>query len=542
MTVNIVYHEDLRGRMLKGANQLADTVKPTLGPCGRNVVIEQKPNLHSTDYSDREGTGTPLLVINNGATILKSITLPDPVENMGAQLIKEAAEKVNDTAGDGTTTAVVLVQALLNECCKNVAAGAHPLELKRGITGATRHVVKELKKTAKPVVSQEKISQIAAISCQDKQLGDLIGEAFFAVGPEGVVSVEESKRRETKLTILKGIVFERGFLSPYMATNKTQTTAELDDPYILLCDQKLTDPQDLIPALIAVAEQSRPCLIISDGVEGKALELILRNKLEGDMDIVCVQAPLYGEGRVWRMQDIAVQTGGVYISKESGLNIRKITLDMMGTAKHVKVTRNQTIITNGGGDPAAIQARINELRYLVEHTDYTFNRERYEERLATFVSGVAKIEVGGTTETEMQERKFRLEDAVNAARAACEEGIVPGGGVSLLNTYTVVENYAKGLSGDERTGARAVLKALEAPARQIAVNAGLDGSVVITILRSLPAGTGYNVESGRYEDMLEQGIVDPVKVTRKALESAMSVAVMFLTSEAGVIIRDENGS
>ncbi len=532
--MDIKYNEAVRRGMLAGIDKLADTVKVTLGPRGRNVAMHQKADRQGADYSDRAAAGAPILVTNDGVTIARSIVLADPVENMGAQLIKEVALKTNDGAGDGTTTAIVLAQCLLHEAFRSAAAGADLMALRRGIQSGAAAASAALADMARPVSTREDMARVAAISCQDETLGDMIGEALDRVGPEGVVTVENGQRLETALNILEGIVFERGFVSPLMATDEMKTAAELDDPYILLCDKKFTDAQDLIPALMCAAEDDRPILVISDGVEGEALALIHTNKVEGDMDIVCVPAPLYGEGRRWRMEDMAVQTGGVYVTAELGLDVRKVTRDMLGTAKHVKVTRQQTVITGPGGDPAAIEERVQELRWLVEHTDYEFDRQRHRERLAAFVSGVVRIDVGGRTEPEIWERKMRVEDAVNAARAAREEGVVPGGGIALLNAAPALDALAETLDGDERTGVMALRRAIEAPVRQIAVNAGLDGGAVAARLLREKPGTGYDADRDRYVDMLETGVIDPVKVTRLALECAASLTATLLAAEAGV--------
>ena len=532
--MDIRYNEAVRRGLLAGIDKLADTVKVTLGPRGRNVAMHQKADRQGADYSDRAAAGSPILVTNDGVTIARSIVLADPVENMGAQLIKEVALKTNDGAGDGTTTAIVLAQSLLHEVFRNAAAGADLMALRRGIQSGTAAASAALADMARPVSTREDMARVAAISCADETLGDMIGEALDRVGPEGVVTVENGQRLETALNILEGIVFERGFVSPLMATDEMKTAAELDDPYILLCDKKFTDAQDLIPALMCAAEDDRPILIISDGVEGEALALIHTNKVEGDMDIVCVPAPLYGEGRRWRMEDMAVQTGGVYVTAELGQDVRKVTRDMLGTAKHVKVTRQQTVITGPGGDPAAIEKRVQELRWLVEHTDYEFDRQRHRERLAAFVSGVVRIDVGGRTEPEIWERKMRVEDAVNAARAAREEGVVPGGGIALLNAAPALVALAETLEGDERTGVMALRRAIEAPVRQIAVNAGLDGGAVAARLLREKPGTGYDADGDRYVDMMEAGVIDPVKVTRLALECAVSLTATLLAAEAGV--------
>lgn len=532
--MDITYNEAARRGMLAGIDKLANTVKVTIGPKGRNVAMYQKANVRDADYSDRAQAGAHVLITNDGVTIAKSVALADPVEDMGAQLMKEAAVKTNDGAGDGTTTAIVLAQCILHEAFRNIAAGADPLALRRGIQRAAEVALGELSATARPIATREEIARVATISCQDKALGDMIGEALDAVGLEGVVTVDDSQRLETTLDIMQGIVFERGFISPVMATNELKTEAELHDPYILLCDTKFTDPQDLIPALICAAEDERSILIVSEGVEGEALGLIHTNKTQGDMDIVCVDAPLYGEGRRWRMEDLAVQTGGTYVTKELGLDIRQVTREMLGTAKHVKVTKQRTVIMDGGGDPAAVENKIKELKYLVENTDYEFNQERYRERLAKFVSGVAKIDVGGRTEPEIWEKKMRAEDAVNAARVAYEEGVVAGGGIALLNTVPKLRELAAAMEGDEKTGVMVMIQAVKAPVRQISVNAGLEGGAVVERLLQEAPGIGYDADQDKYIDMFEAGVIDPVKVTRLALECAVSVAATLLTTEAGV--------
>ena len=532
--MDIIHNDRILRGLLSGIDKLANAVKATIGPKGRNVAMYQKANIQGAQYSDRARTGAHILVTNDGVTIAKSIVLDDPVENMGVQLLQEAASKVNDAVGDGTSTAIIMTQALIQEAFRSIAAGADPMAMRRGIQKAGRAALAQLAESAKPISTREDISKVAAISCQDPELGDLIGQALDAVGLDGFISVEDSQRVDTSLEILEGIVFERGFAAPQMATDEAQTVAELYDPYILFADMKFTNAQDLIPALILAAEDERSILILSDGVEDDALALVLKNKVEGDMDIVCVTAPLYGEGRTWRMSDMAVQTGGTYITKELGSDIRDITRDAFGTAAYVKVTRNQTVITGPGGDPVAVQDRINELKYLVENTEYEFNRERYQERLAKFVSGVAKISVGGRTEPELWERKMRVEDAVHAACAAYDGGVVPGGGIALLNLIQGLTHLADSLEGDERTGVMTVVSALKAPARQILENAGLDGRSLVAKLLEKEPGTGYDISSGRYVDMIAAGIMDPVKVTSMALECALSSSATLLTTQAGV--------
>ncbi|MBQ9068058.1 MAG: molecular chaperone GroEL [Eggerthellaceae bacterium] len=533
--------DEVRNEMLEGVNILADAVKITLGPRGRNVAVPQKGSTYGADYGDSSAPGAPVLVTNDGVTIAKSISLEQPLQNMGVELVKESAVAANDEAGDGTTTAIVIAQALLAGAFKNVAAGADPLALRRGIQRGASLAVDELRADAVPVTSQEDIARVAAVSCQDEDLGDLVGEAIHRVGLEGVVNVDDSQRMDTTLDVAEGIVFDRGLVSPHMATDSAQAEAELHNPYILITDKKFTSQQDLIPALICAAEDGRDCLVICGGIEGEALSLVLRNKLEGDMNVVCVTAPEYGEGRRWRMDDIAVQTGGMFLTEEAGLNVRDVTRDQLGSAEYVKVTAKRTVISGGAGDPALVQGRITELRHLVEKTDYAFNRDRHAERLAKFVSGVATISVGGATEAEQWERKMRVEDAVNAARAAVEEGVVPGGGVALLNAVPALEEMAGTLRGDEAAGVRVAADALQAPVRQIAENAGLDGGVVLAGLASSPAGTGYDAKRGAFVDMVEAGIIDPLRVTRSALEAAFSVAGTALLTEVGVTKEGEDG-
>lgn len=532
--MNIAYDDRVRQGMLAGIDKLANTIRGTLGPNGRNVAMYQKQNLRGAEYTDRAQSGAQVLITNDGATIARSIVLPDRFEDMGVRLLREVSIKTNETAGDGTTTAAVLTQSILHDTFKSLSAGACPVALRRGLAQAGERAVQMLGERARPITAKEDIARVAAVSCQDRELGDMVGEALYAVGLDGVISIDDSKKNETTLEILEGIVFEKGFQSPIMATDKEQTVAELHDPYILICDTKFTAPQELLPFLIIAAEDERSCLIISDGVEGEAMGLILKNKTEGDMDIVCVTAPLYGEGRRWRMEDMAVQTGAAFITKELGMDARRVTRDMLGTASSVKATRSQTVITGAGGDPEAVQNKINEIRSLISHSDYQFNRERYQERLAKFVSGVAKINVGGGSDAEIQERKLRVEDAVNAARAAAAEGVVAGGGAALLGLVQELRTYAAALEGDERTGALALVNALKAPARQIAENSGIDGGTVVERLLSERPGTGYDAEKEMFVDMLDAGIVDPVKVTRLALECALSVSSTLLTTGAGM--------
>ena len=534
MAKDIVFGEDIRQRMMSGIDKLADAVKATLGPKGRNATMHQKAGLRGADYSDTAMAGAKVLVTNDGVTIARAFVLEDPVENMGVELMKSVAIKTNDTAGDGTTTATILAQAILQEGFKNVAAGANPIQLQKGILKATDCAVEALHENATEISTKEDLSNVAAISCEDKELGALVGEALERVGMEGVIKVDETGKYVTTLDIQEGIVFERGFISPYMCTDKNQTVCELKDAYILMTDKEVTNPQDLVPALMLAAEDGKSFLLICNGLEAEALTLINNPLHELELDMCAIVAPNYGEGREWRMEDLAVQTGGTYISDKFGLDIRKVTREQLGTAADIRITKMQTVITGAGGDPEAVEKRTQELRYLVENTDYEFNKQRYEERLAKFVSGVAVIDVGGQTQTELWERKMRIEDAVNAARASLEEGIVAGGGIAYLDVLETVSAFADTLDGDERTGAKVLLEALKAPARQIALNAGLDGPAVLAHLAEQPKGTGYDVDTDTYVDMVKSGIIDPVKVSRLALESASSVASTLLTTEAGL--------
>lgn len=530
----ILYNQDAREKMLIGVDAIANTVKGTLGPGGRNVALYQKANIKGASYADAPAAGAHILITNDGDTAAQSIVLADPIQNMGAQILKNAADKTNAAAGDGTTTTILMAQVLLHYLNRLIIAGAAPLSLRRGMKKAAKQVVQHLEQMAVPVLKTEEIAAVASISCRDEELGHLIAEAFDKVGVEGVITLEDSGRFETTMEVQEGIVFDRGYIAADMCTDTKEMIAELHDPYILLCDTRFTDYQELLPFLLIAAEDERSCLIVSEGVEGSALGLINRNRREGDMQIVCVNAPEYGEGRQWRMEDIALQTGGVYFSKQFLLHVKDVSREMLGTAGHVKVTKNQTMIMDPGGDPEKISGRIRELRFLSRNTDYEFNRKRYKERLAKFVSGVAKIHVGGQTEPEIWERKMRMEDAVNAARAAIDEGIIPGGGIALLNIAPKIEEFAARLDGDEQAGAMAVCYALKAPAVQILENAGEDGKFLTEILLTKESGTGYNVDTNQMVVMMDEGIIDPVKVTRLAFETAVSAAAAIATAEAAV--------
>lgn len=532
--MSITLHTQARARLLAGADQLADAVRVTLGPRGRNVALHQKADRQGATYADRAGSGAPVLITNDGVTIAEAIVLPDPLENMGAQLLRQAAAKVQEVAGDGTTTATVLAQGLLHEVFRNEAAGADPMALRRGMEAAGAAAVHALRAAALPAGTEQELARVAAASCGDEALGKLVGHALYTVGPEGVVTVEDSQTQETTLEVQEGIVLERGFLAPEMATNEDKTMAELHDPYILLCDTKFDNVQVLLPALIAAAEDGRDILVICEGLEGDARSTVLQTNLQGDIKIVCIDAPLYGDGRRWRMEDLAIQLGGVFFQKALYMDLRSVTAEQLGTARRVTITSRRTILSGPGGDPEAIEARVRELRYLASHEDYAFNRQRYETRLAQLSSSVAVIRVGGRTQAELWERKARLEDAVHAARAARKSGILPGGGTALLRLIPAVLSCAQALRGDERTGALAVARALEAPLRQIAENAGLDSSAIVARVKALSGTMGYDAEQETFCDLVEAGILDPLLVTQTALESALSASSSLLTTQAGV--------
>jgi chaperonin GroEL len=520
MAKDIYYGEDSRRKLLAGVDKLADTVKITLGPKGRNVLIERS-------------YGSPLIT-NDGVSIAKEIELDDQVENMGAQLVKEVATKTNDVAGDGTTTATLLTQAIVREGFKNVTAGANPMILKRGIDGAVNVAVDYLKKSAQQVDDKESISQVAAISAGDQEIGEMISEALDKVGKDGVITVEESKTLDTTLDVVEGMQFDRGYLSPYMAANSEKMEAVLDNPYILLTDKKISNIQEIVPLLEDIMKSGRKLLIVADDVEGEALATLIVNKLRGTLDVVAVKAPGFGDRRKAMMEDIAILTGGTVISEELGYDLKETTIDMLGRAGTVKVTKDNTVIVNGAGDKDAISARVEKIKQEIENTTSDFDKEKLQERLAKLVGGVAVINAGAATETELKEKKLRLEDALNATKAAVEEGIVPGGGVSLIGAIDSVSEYAEKQEGDMKTGARIVVRALEEPVRQIAENAGYEGSVVVAKVKESPEGVGFNAATEEYVDMKKAGIVDPVKVTRSALQNAGSVAGMLLTTEAGI--------
>ena len=521
MAKQLKYGEEARKALKKGVDTLADTVKITLGPKGRNVVLDKK-------------FGAPLIT-NDGVTIAKEIELEDAFENMGAQLVKEVSTKTNDVAGDGTTTAVILAQAMINEGLKNVAAGANPVMLKKGISGAVEVAVEELHKISKPVKDKNAIGQVASISAGDAEVGALISEAMEKVGKDGVITIEESKTMKTELTTVEGMQFDRGYASAYMVTNTDKMEAVLDSPVILITDKKISSVQEILPIINPIVERGLRLLIIAEEVEGDALAALVVNKLKGVLNCVAVKAPGFGDRRKAMLEDIAILTGGTVISTELGYEFKDVTLDMLGRAGSVKVDKDNTTIINGAGDPKAIEARKQAIKAQIDVTTSDYDREKLQERLAKLAGGVAVINVGAATEVEMKEKKLRIEDALNATKAAVQEGIVPGGGIALISTIKAIEKYAEGLKGDEKTGANTVLKAVEAPIKQIAANAGLDGAVILNeILKANKPNFGFNALTNEYTDMVESGIIDPTKVTRSALMNAASVAGVFLTTESVV--------
>ncbi len=519
MAKQLKYGEDARKALESGLNQLADTVKITLGPKGRNVVLERK-------------FGAPLIT-NDGVTIAKEIELEDPFENMGAQLVKEVATKTNDVAGDGTTTATLLAQAMVREGLRNVAAGANPMVVRRGIEAAVNEAVEGLRELSVPVGSKQAIEQVAAISAGSEEVGKMISDAMEKVGKDGVITIEESKTMKTELNIVEGMQFDRGYCSAYMATDTDKMEAVLEDPFILITEKKISNIQEILPLLEQIAQRGKKLLIIAEDVEGEALATLVINKLRGVFTCVAVKAPGFGDRRKAMLQDIAILTGGQVISDELGMDLKETTLDLLGTAKQVKVDKENTVIAGGAGDPAEIAARIKSIRAQMDETTSDYDREKLQERLAKLAGGVAVVSVGAATEVEMKELKMRMEDALAATRAAVEEGIVPGGGVALLSVLDRVKAYADTCVGDKKTGVEIVLRALEEPIRQIAKNAGVEGSVVVeNIKREKKPGYGYDAANDTYGDMASKGIVDPTKVTRSALQNAASVAAMVLTTES----------
>ena len=526
MAKQIIYGEEARKALQAGIDQLANTVKITLGPKGRNVVLDKK-------------FGAPLIT-NDGVTIAKEIELDDPFENMGAQLVKEVSTKTNDAAGDGTTTATLLAQALIREGMKNIAAGANPMDVKRGISKAVDSAVAEIKKNSKAIENSDGIARVATVSSGDETVGKLIAEAMEKVTTDGVVTLEEGKTAETYSEVVEGMQFDRGYISPYFATDTDKMTANLDDAYILITDKKISNIQDVLPLLEQVVQAGKKLLIIAEDIEGEALTRLILNKLCGTFVCVGVKAPGFGDRRKEMLQDIAILTGGTVITSELGLELKDTTIDQLGRAKSVTVSKENTTIVNGAGSTEQIQARIAQIRAAIENTTSEFDKEKLQERLAKLAGGVAVIKVGAATEIEMKEKKLRIEDALAAAKAGAEEGIVAGGGTALINAMPAVEALIATLEGDEKTGAKIVLRALEEPVRQIAANAGLEGSVIIdTIRREGKVGYGFDAQNEVYGDMIAAGIVDPAKVTRSALQNAASVAAMVLTTESLVADKKE---
>lgn len=517
------YSEEARRALETGVTKLADAVRVTLGPKGRNVVLEKK-------------FGSPTIT-NDGVTIAREIELEDPYENMGAQLAKEVATKTNDVAGDGTTTATVLAHAMVKEGLRNVAAGANPMLIKRGIDKAVEQVVEDIKKRAKEIETKEEIARVAAISADDDEVGKIIADAMEQVGKDGVITVEESQTFGIDFEVVEGLQFDKGYISPYMITDTERMEAILDNPYILIANQKISAVADLLPVLEKVMQAGKPLLVIAEDVEGEALATLIVNKIRGTFSSVAVKAPGFGDRRKAMLQDIAIVTGGQVISEELGIKLENVTLDMLGQARQVKVSKEDTIIVEGKGDPKAVEGRINQIRAEIEKTDSDFDREKLQERLAKLSGGVAVIKVGAATEVELKEKKHRIEDALSATKAAIEEGIVAGGGVILINNMDAIRT--RGMSDDEKTGAEIVKKALTEPLKQIANNAGLEGSVVVEKVKTLEEGKGLDALTGEYVDMLERGIIDPAKVTRSALQNAASIAGLLLTTEALVAEKPE---
>ena len=518
--------DEARKALEAGVNSLADTVKITLGPKGRNVVLDKK-------------YGAPLIT-NDGVTIAKEIELDDPFENMGAQLVKEVSTKTNDVAGDGTTTATLLAQAMIHEGLKNLAAGANPIVVKKGMAKAVEAAVAEVKKQAKTVDGSKDIARVGAVSSGDEEIGKLIADAMEKVSADGVITIEESKTADTYSEVVEGMQFDRGYITPYMATDMEKMEANLDDPYILITDKKISVIADILPILEQIVQSGKKLLIIAEDVEGEALSTLIVNRLRGTLNVVCVKAPGFGDRRKEMLQDIAILTGGTVISEEVGLELKSATMDMLGRARQVKVTKENTTIVDGAGDSQAIKDRVGQIRTQISTTTSDYDKEKLQERLAKLAGGVAVIRVGAATETEMKEKKLRIEDALNATRAAVEEGVVAGGGTIFVNVIPAVEALLSSVEGDEKTGVRIVAKALEAPIRQIAANAGLDGSVILEKVRtSGKTGYGFDAYKEEYCDMVSAGIIDPAKVTRSALENAASVSAMVLTTESLVADKPE---
>ena len=523
MSKEIKFSSDARSAMVRGVDILADTVKVTLGPKGRNVVLEKS-------------FGSPLIT-NDGVTIAKEIELEDHFENMGAKLVSEVASKTNDIAGDGTTTATVLTQAIVREGIKNVTAGANPIGIRRGIEAAVAAAVETLKNNAIPVANKEAIAQVAAVSSRSEKVGEYISEAMEKVGKDGVITIEESRGMETELEVVEGMQFDRGYLSQYMVTDSEKMVADLENPYILITDKKISNIQEILPLLESILQSNRPLLIIADDVDGEALPTLVLNKIRGTFNVVAVKAPGFGDRRKAMLEDIAILTGGTVITEDLGLELKDATIEALGQAARVTVDKDSTVIVEGAGNPEAISHRVAVIKSQIETTTSEFDREKFQERLAKLSGGVAVIKVGAATETELKEMKLRIEDALNATRAAVEEGIVAGGGTALVNVIPAVADLE--LTGDEATGRNIVLRALEEPVRQIAHNAGFEGSIVIDRLKNAEVGTGFNAATGEWVNMIDQGIIDPVKVSRSALQNAASVASLILTTEAVVANKPE---
>lgn len=527
MAKDIKFSEEARRSMLRGVDKLADTVKVTLGPKGRNVILEKS-------------YGAPQIT-NDGVTIAQEVELEDKFENMGAQLVVEVASKTNDIAGDGTTTATVLAQAIVNEGMKNVAAGANPVGIRRGIEKATKKVVEELRSISTEVNSKESIAQIASISSGDEEVGQFVADAMERVGTDGVITVEESQGIETDLDVVEGMQFDRGYLSQYMVTDNEKMEANLDNPYILITDKKISNIQDVLPMLENIMQQNRPLLIIADDIEGEALPTLVLNKIRGTLNVTAVKAPGFGDRRKGMLEDIAILTGGTVITDDLGLDLKDTTIDQLGTANKVTVTKDDTTIVEGSGESASIEQRVQMLRAQADETNSDFDREKLHERIAKLAGGVAVINVGAPTETEIKERKLRIEDALNASRAAVAEGIVAGGGTAYINVLNKLGDVDVAGSEDEQTGVSIIIKSLEAPIRQIAKNAGLDGSVIVERLKDAKAGVGFNAATGEMANMVEAGIIDPTRVTRSAIQNASSVAALLITSEAAIAAIPEKG-
>ncbi|HJF53655.1 MAG TPA: chaperonin GroEL [Limosilactobacillus coleohominis] len=525
MAKDLKFGEDARKSMMAGVDKLADTVKTTIGPKGRNVVLEQS-------------YGSPTIT-NDGVTIAKSIDLDNHFENMGAKLVAEVASKTNDIAGDGTTTATVLTQAIVNEGMKNVTAGANPVGVRRGIEKATKAAVAALHKMSHDVKTKDDIAQIASISAANPEVGKLIADAMEKVGHDGVITIEDSRGVETSVDVVEGMSFDRGYMSQYMVTDNDKMEADLDNPYILITDKKISNIQDILPLLQSVVQEGRSLLIIADDITGEALPTLVLNKIRGTFNVCAVKAPGFGDRRKAQLQDIAILTGGTVISDDLGMQLKDVTVDQLGQANKVTVTKDATTIVDGSGDKNAIAERVDQIKQAIAKSTSDFDKEKLQERLAKLSGGVAVVKVGAATETELKEKKYRIEDALNATRAAVQEGFVPGGGTALVNVIPDIEAIEKDVSGDEATGVNIVKNALEAPVRQIAENAGVEGSVIVNQLKNEKPGVGYNAANGTFEDMIDAGIVDPTKVTRSALQNATSVSALLLTTEAVVADKPE---